>query len=296
MPDLSRTFCVIGDPIGHSLSPLIHAAVFSRLGVPMAYEAVRVAPDRLAAFVGESRRARRPGFNVTIPHKQAVIPFLDGTHGDASRIGAVNTVAAADGKLTGYNTDVDGCRAALSRAGWSPDAGGALLLGAGGAGRAAVRALSLEGLKKLSVFETDHGRAESMKTGLAEPLGMEMEILSSRAGLETAVRGAGLLINATPVGLWPAVGASPLPDPGWLPPSGLVFDMVPNPVETRLLRDARLRGCRTVAGVVMLVSQALAADALWLGRPMPDGLFEVCLSLCIQHLEAHGHAPDPHRG
>ncbi|MDM7925489.1 MAG: shikimate dehydrogenase [bacterium] len=296
MPDLSRTFCVIGDPIAHSLSPLIHAAVFSRLGVPMAYEAVRVAPDRLAAFVAESRSARRPGFNVTIPHKQAVIPFLDGTHGDASLIGAVNTVAAAGGKLTGYNTDVDGCRAALSRGGWSPAAEGVLLLGAGGAGRAAVRALSLEGVKKLSVFETDRGRAESMKTGLAAPLGLEMEILSSPAALEAAVRGAGLLINATPVGLWPAVGGSPLPDHGWLSPSCLVFDMVPNPVETRLLREARLRGCRTVAGVVMLVSQALAADTLWLGRPMPDGLFEVCLSLCIQHLEAHGHAPDSHRG
>ncbi len=294
MPDFSRTFCVIGDPIGHTLSPLIHAAVFKQLGVSMDYEAVRVAPDRLAGFVEESRRSRRPGFNVTIPHKQTVIPFLDGTHGDASRIGAVNTVAAADGKLTGYNTDVDGCRAALSRGGWDSGAGDVLLLGAGGAGRAAVRALSLEGLKKLSVFETDISRAESLKTGLAAPLGMEMEILSSADALEAAVRNSGLLINATPVGLWPAVGSSPLPDPGWLSPSGLVFDMVPNPVETRLLREARLRGCRTVPGIVMLVAQALAADAVWLGRSMPDGLFETCLTLCIQHLEAHGHAPDPH--
>ena len=165
-------------------------------------------------------------------------------------------------------------RAALSRGGWDSGAGDVLLLGAGGAGRAAVRALSLEGLKKLSVFETDISRAESLKTGLAAPLGMEMEILSSADALEAAVRNSGLLINATPVGLWPAVGSSPLPDPGWLSPSGLVFDMVPNPVETRLLREARLRGCRTVPGIVMLVAQALAADAVWLGRSMPDGLFE----------------------
>ncbi len=295
MPDLSRTFCVIGDPIGHSLSPLIHAEVFRRLGVQMEYEAVRVAPDRLAAFVEESRRTRRPGFNVTIPHKQAVIPFLDGTHGDASRIGAVNTVAAAGGNLTGYNTDVNGCRAALARGGWDPSSGGVVMLGAGGAGRAAVRALSLEGLNRLSVFETDISRAESLKTGLAEPLGLKMEILSAADDLEAAVRDSGLLINATPVGMWPAVDASPLPDPGWLSRSGLVLDMVPNPVETRLLREARFRGCRTVPGVVMLVAQALAADAVWLGRSMPDGLFDICLTLCIQHLEAHGHAPDPHR-
>ncbi|MBN2202262.1 shikimate dehydrogenase [bacterium] len=294
MPDPVRTFCVIGDPIGHTLSPLIHNAVFRRLDVPMEYEAVRVPPDRLAGFVNEARRTGRPGFNVTIPHKQAVIPFLDGTRGDASRIGAVNTVAAVDGKLIGTNTDVDGCRAALARIGWEPGDGNVLLLGAGGAGRAAVRALSLEGLKKFSVFETDRSRAELLKTGLAEPMDMEMEILSSMDALESAVRQAGLLINATPVGMWPAVDALPLPDSGWLSPSGRVFDMVPNPVETRLIREARKRGCRTVPGIVMLVAQALAADTAWLRRPMPDGLLETCLTLCIQHLEAHGHAPDPH--
>jgi shikimate dehydrogenase len=294
MPDPGRTFCVIGDPIGHTLSPLIHAAVFESLGVSMGYEAVRVSPEALAGFVQDARRDGRPGFNVTIPHKQAVIPFLDGTHGDAALIGAVNTVAASDGRLTGYNTDVEGCRAALMRGGWEPGSGGVVMLGAGGAGRAAVRALSLSGLKKLVVFEIDRVRAENLKAGLASPLGIDMEIIPSAVALETAVRTAGLLINATPAGMWPHTDASPLTDPGWLSPAGLVFDMVPNPVETRLLRDARLRGCRTVPGIVMLVAQALAADAIWLGRSMPPALFETTLTRCIQHLEAHGHAPDPH--
>jgi shikimate dehydrogenase len=294
MPDPGRTFCVIGDPIGHTLSPVIHAAVFESLGVPMGYEAVRVPPEMLAAFVENARRDGRPGFNVTIPHKQAVIPFLDGTHGDAALIGAVNTVSAGDGRLTGYNTDIEGCRAALARGGWEPASGGVVLLGAGGAARAAVRALSLAGLKALSVFEIDRVRARGLKTGLAASLGIDMEIVPSSAALEAAVRAAGLLINATPAGMWPLMDASPLPDAGWLPPSCLVFDMVPNPVDTRLLREARLRGCRTVPGIVMLVAQALAADALWLGRSIPEALFETTLTLCIQHLEAHGHAPDPH--
>jgi shikimate dehydrogenase len=294
MPDPSRTFCVIGDPIGHTLSPLIHAAVFESLGVSMGYEAVRVSPEALAGFVENARRDGRPGFNVTIPHKQAVIPFLDGTHGDAALVGAVNTVAARNGRLTGYNTDVEGCRAALVRGGWESGSGGVVMLGAGGAARAAVRALSMAGLKKLAVFEIDSVRAEELKAGLALRLGIEMEIVPSAAGLEAAVRAAGLLINATPAGMWPLTDTTPLTEPGCLSPSCLVFDMVPNPVETRLLREARLRGCRTVPGIVMLIAQALAADAVWLGRSMPQALFETTLTRCIQHLEAHGHAPDPH--
>jgi shikimate dehydrogenase len=295
MSDPSRTYCVIGDPIGHSLSPLIHAAVFEALGVPMGYEAVRVAPEALAAFVDGARREGRPGFNVTLPHKQAVIPLLDESDGDARLVGAVNTVSAAGGRLVGSNTDVEGCRAALERGGWSPASGAVVLLGAGGAARAAVRALSLAGLKKLTVYEIDVRRAESLRTGLASPLGIDMEIVGSESALEIPVRRAGLLINATPVGMWPDTEAAPLPDPGWLSPSALVFDMVPNPVETRLLREARSRGARTVPGLVMLVAQALAADEIWLGRPVPTSLFETALTRCIQHLEDHGHAPDSHR-
>jgi shikimate dehydrogenase len=294
MPDACRTYCVIGDPIGHSLSPLIHTAVFEALGVPMAYEAVRVAPEALAGFVDGARRDGRPGFNVTIPHKQAVIPLLDESDGEARLVGAVNTVAAAGGRLVGFNTDVEGCRAALEKGGWTPASGEVVLLGAGGAARAAVRALSLAGLRKMAVYEIDGRRAESLKTGLAFPLGIDMEIVGSEAALEIPVRRAGLLINATPVGMWPNTGAAPLPDPEWLSPSALVFDMVPNPVETRLLREARNRGARTVPGIVMLVAQALAADGIWLGRPVPPSLFEIALTRCIQHLEDHGHAPDSH--
>jgi shikimate dehydrogenase len=293
--DPARTYCVIGDPIGHSLSPVIHAAVFESLGVPAAYEAVRVPPADLAGFVEDARREGRPGFNVTIPHKRAVMPLLDEIDAAASGIGAVNTVALRGGRLAGFNTDVDGCRSALDRGGWTPAApGGAVMLGAGGAARAAVASLSAAGLASLSVFEIDRSRAESLRTGLAVPLGMELEILDSRESLEAAVRGAGLLINASPAGMWPKTDDTPLPDSGWLSPAALVFDMVPNPVETRLLREARTRGARTVPGLVMLVAQALAADAIWLDRPVPEALFDAAMTRCIQHLEDHGRTADSH--
>ena len=128
-----NTYCVIGDPIAHSISPEIHAFVFQRLGLKCQYEKVHVRPNDLEAFVKESKETGRPGFNVTIPHKETVMACLDEIDELASNVGAVNTVANRNGKLTGYNTDVHGCRMALERAGWKTG-GKVVLLGAGGAG------------------------------------------------------------------------------------------------------------------------------------------------------------------
>jgi shikimate dehydrogenase len=295
MPEeMTRDFCVIGDPIGHSLSPLIHNFIFKSLDLDFSYAAVRVSPGDLGRFVEESRRSGRPGFNVTIPHKQAVIPFLDRLDATAERVGAVNTVHRTGRRLTGFNTDVHGCRTALIRSGWKADQGGVVLLGAGGAARAAVEALASFGVRKVLLYEIDAPRAERFISDFRASGDMAVTALTSNEDLEKGIQDSALLINATPVGMWPHVDQSPVPSAEWIPPTARVFDMVPNPVETLLLRQAASRGASTISGLVMLTAQAVAAEELWLARSLPETLNEDVLTHCLKFMEAHGSATDSH--
>jgi shikimate dehydrogenase len=287
-------FCVIGDPIGHSLSPLIHNFIFKSLGLDLSYDAVRVFPAGLRRFVEESRQSERPGFNVTIPHKQAVIPFLDRLDATAERIGAVNTVHRTGRQLSGFNTDVHGCRTALIRSDWKRGNGAVVLLGAGGAARAVAEALDSLGVSKLHLYEIDIPRMERFVSDFKSAVGMEITPLTSDSDLADSMKDSELLINATPVGMWPKVDQSPIPHADWITPSSWVFDMVPNPVETMLLRQAKSRGADTISGLVMLVAQAIAADELWLGRKLPESLHADVFTHCMKFMEAHGSASDSH--
>jgi shikimate dehydrogenase len=283
--DPSKTFCVIGDPVGHSLSPLIHRFVFDRLNVQYDYEAVRVAPDDLEAFVATSRRENRPGFNVTIPHKQTVMRFLDELDPKAEAIGAVNTVVNRSGRLEGYNTDVLGFRDALVRTVWKP--GKTVLLGAGGAARAVFSGLVSLGVRDAVLFDLDEARAKALSRDKVRA-GIDVSVVGKIESLRCALADAALLVNASPVGMWPRTDASPLPDPAWIPGGILVFDLVPNPLKTRLMAEAETRGCRTIPGLVMLIGQALAADILWLDMPMPDNLDEDVFDHIAKRMESHG--------
>ena len=289
-------FCVIGDPIGHSLSPVIHSFIFRAIGVDLRYDAVRVSSGDLRRFVEESRRSGRPGFNVTIPHKQAVIPFLDRLDPTASRVGAVNTVQRNGELLLGFNTDVHGCRTALERAGFKPSGGTTVLFGAGGAARAAVEALSSLGVGTLHLFEIDRPRLDRFRSELEAALAVTIIPLNSDDDVKTALEGSELIVNATPVGMWPKSDQSPVPSAERIPGSSLVFDMVFNPVETLLLRQAKSRGARTIPGLVMLVAQAIAADEIWLDRTLPEKLHADVFTHCLKHMEAHGAASNTHRG
>jgi shikimate dehydrogenase len=287
-------FCVIGDPIGHSLSPMIHRFVFRTLGVDGSYDSVLVRPAELPRFVEKARRSGLPGFNVTIPHKQSVIPLLDRLDSTAGRIGAVNTVQRSDDLLTGYNTDVHGCRAALQRAGYQPVGRAVVLFGAGGAARAAAEALSSFGIRTLNLIEIDRPRMDRFKTDIESSLGIKIIPLTSENGLRSLLEGSELIVNATPVGMWPRTDQSPVRNPEWIASSSLVFDMVPNPAETLLLRQAKSRGAAALSGLVMLVAQAIAADEIWLGRMLPETLHAEVLTHCLKSLEAHGTAQDSH--
>ncbi len=278
---MKRAF-LLAYPAGHSLSPAMHNAAFAHLGLAARYEALEVRPEALALVAATLRSDEVLGANVTIPHKEAVIPFLDGVDETAARIGAVNTVVNRGGRLTGYNTDAPGFGRALAEAGLALQGRRALLLGAGGSARAVAYALLRAGVSCLGVYNRSAERAEALAGDFAA-LG-PVHALEAGA-LEGAVLAADLLINTTAVGMVRASrdpDASPLP-PGVLPERGFVCDLVYRPAKTRLLREAEEAGLRTQNGLPMLVYQGAEAFGRWTGREPPVA---VMMAAALTALEA----------
>jgi len=285
--DIKTCFCVIGDPIGQSLSPEIHHYVFQHLKLSFRYETIRVTSDQLKSFVNEARSKGRPGFNVTIPHKEAIIPFLDDIDPLASRIGAVNTVWNQKGKMVGLNTDIYGCSTALERSGWN-SSGLVILLGAGGAARAVIESLNRMQIKHLILFDILQDRAEKLKNDFLSNLNYNIEVGSLKtSAFEENLKKVDLLINATPVGMTPNEDQTPIPDIHLLPQTATVFDLVPKPVMTRLIQEARKHGLRTIYGLGMLVAQALAADEIWLHQKLEDDLYKNVINHVMNLMGEH---------
>ena len=263
-PGHGRRAFVIGHPIAHSRSPLIHGHWLDRAGIAGSYERIDVAPDRLAAFITALPASGFAGGNVTIPHKEAVFRLVDETSPQARRLGAVNTlVVKPGGRVLGHNTDGEGFAASLDEelgTGWSDGAGRAVVIGAGGAGRAVVGALLDRGLQ-VTVVNRSLDRAAALRafaTDRIEARGFD--------GLETCLPCAALLVNTTSLGMR---GEPPLAvDLARLPDRAVVADIVYVPAETPLLRNARGRGLRTVGGLGMLLHQAVPGFEAWFGtRP-----------------------------
>ncbi len=266
---------VIGYPVRHSVSPAMHQAAFNRLGLPVEYRAWEVKPAELATFVAGLRGGGWLGVNVTIPHKQAILPLLDILSPEAAAVGAVNTVVVADGKLTGHNTDVAGFLAGLPP-GTDLRGGQALIIGAGGAAAAVVFGLLGLGLAEIGVFNRHPERAESLAARFAgrNPAGRVRVVRQDEVC--AYARQCVLVVNCTPVGTagMPLAGQLPLA-PDCLAPGSFAYDLVYNPPETPWLRAARDRGARPISGLTMLVYQGAAAFRLWTGREAPvDVMFE----------------------
>jgi shikimate dehydrogenase len=255
---------VIGDPIGHSKSPLIHKFWLSKLGLEGDYRATRVAADGLEAYFGERRtQGDWRGCNVTVPHKQAVIASLDRLSERAREVGAVNTVVADDGALAGDNTDVGGIIDALSPV---TRPARACLIGSGGAALAALAAFRLLSVSFVSLNVRDRAKGERLLA--ASGLDGRVGAIDDRDGL----LGADLIVNATTLGM---AGQTAMPDEvlrhvGAITNPGVaVFDMVYSPLETALLAAARARGLVAIDGLEMLVGQAALAFAQFFGREAP---------------------------
>lgn len=275
MPDAhldahTRLICLLGDPVEHSLSPLIHNAALRAAGVNAVYLALSVAPEQLGAAVGGLRALGALGANVTIPHKQSVIPYLDGLTPRAEAIGAVNTIVQeAGGRLRGDNTDAAGFLHALEGAADLRSAP-AIVLGSGGAARAVVYAL-LTALRpeSLTIAARSPGKAEALAADFAvfDPEGTLRVISLAEAG--PVLRSSRLVINATPLGMAPHTDATVWAEPSDFGVEHTVYDLVYAGAETRLLREAAGRGARTIGGTAMLVGQAAASFEQWTGTPMP---------------------------
>ena len=263
-------FCgVIGNPIEHSLSPAIHNAAFQKLALNFVYLAWKV--DR----IGDAVRGLRAlgnfrGASVTIPHKVAVLPFLDEVDTTARHIGAVNTIVAEEGQLLGMNTDATGALRAL-REGNAPLKGASVVIvGSGGAARAIAFALAAEAeVRRLHLLGIEVDERRNLATDLRDKTGVSVEEEDLDEGrLKNALPEARVLIHCTPVGMAPKIGRSCIP-PKFLHRELIVMDVVYNPRETQLLIEARTAGCRTISGLEMFLYQAVAQFERWTGRSAP---------------------------
>jgi shikimate dehydrogenase len=256
----TRVAGVIGDPVRHSLSPVLHNAAFAAAGLDWVYVAFEVAEGEVPAALAGMRSLGLAGLNVTMPHKQAVADAVDWLSPEAQALDAVNTVVAHDGRLIGHNTDGAGLIDSLRLdAGVDPAGRRCVVLGAGGAGRAVVRALAEAGAAEVLVVNRTAATGERA-AALAGAVG--------RLGPELDVASADIVVNATPVGMG-ADEALPC-DPAVLGGTGqVVVDLIYDPLETAWLAAARARGAHTVGGLGMLVYQAAHAFTLWTGVDAP---------------------------
>jgi shikimate dehydrogenase len=271
-------FCgVIGNPVEHSLSPAIHNAAFQKLGLNFVYLAFRV------EAIGDAIKGLRAlgnfrGASVTIPHKVAAVPFLDSVEPTARHIGAINTIVAEGGSLTGYNTDATGALRALREGGVALKGQQVVMLGSGGAARAIAFALGTEaGIDRLTLLGIDERERTALAQDLQSKTGLAVQAAPlDEATLRQTLPEAQVLIHCTPMGMSPNVQGTSVPAP--LLHAGLtVMDIVYNPRETRLLREAKAAGCRTVPGLEMFLHQAAAQFELWTNRAAPTDVMRAVL-------------------
>ncbi len=264
-----RSFAIIGHPVGHYLSPLLYETAFRQLGLSYSYERIDVTPDLLAARISEFR-ATLAGFNVTIPHKQSIMQFLDAVSEEAQSVGAVNTVVNKDGRLVGYNTDIDGIIASLKPVVGSTRRTHAVLLGAGGSARAVLHVLTR--ILQISSVTIAARRASQMEQLVRDFDGAQTRLITipfSSAALSEAIRSSSILINTTPIGMHPRILDCPLDATIQFPEGFAVLDLIYRPMCTVLLQRASAAGCAAIGGLEMLLHQGKRAFELYTGKELP---------------------------
>ena len=281
--DAQTQFCgVIGNPVGHSLSPAIHNAAFRALGLNFVYLAWQV------EAIGDAIKGLRAlgnfrGASVTIPHKVAAMQFLDHVEPTAKRIGAINTIVVEKGKLTGHNTDATGALRALREGGIELTGRHIVVLGSGGAARAIAFALAAEsGAEQLTLLGIEELERMRLVEDIRPTTAVTVEdSYLDEAALRRVLPDAHVLIHCTPVGM------SPKADTTCVPASLLheklsVMDIVYNPRETQLLKDAKRAGCKTIPGLEMFLNQAVTQFELWTNQPAPVAVMRTVLESHFQ--------------
>ena len=265
---------LIGWPVEHSLSPAMHNAAFDALRLNWRYVPLPVRPDRIESAIRGLAALGFRGANVTVPHKRALLPFLDTLAPDASALGAVNTIVVGreEDKLIGHNTDAQGFIGALRHAEFEPQGKRVAVVGAGGAARAVVYGLLTAGAAHIALLNRTPERAEALLADMGSASLQPSRLCAlplTAEHLAECAREADLLVNSTSVGMWPEIDGSIWPLGTALPAHLTVFDLVYNPLQTRLLQQAQESGAQAIDGLGMLVEQGALAFELWTGRPAP---------------------------
>jgi shikimate dehydrogenase len=254
-------FGLIGHPVAHSMSKVMQEAAFRELGLGYTYGLFDVSEEELKLFMDNSSFR---GLNVTVPLKRAVVAYMDELSPEAAVIGAVNTIESSSGRKVGHNTDASGFMKCLGEAGIGVRDQTFLVLGAGGAARGIVFKLAME-KARVYLWARDPKKAEALSADVLEGVGVHVEPTER---MDEVMRKADVLVNATSAGMSPKADETPVPKE-LLDPLIKVVDIVYNPVETRLLREAGEKGCFTVGGLNMLVHQGAEALRIWLGVEPP---------------------------
>ncbi|WP_298614481.1 shikimate dehydrogenase [uncultured Thermosynechococcus sp.] len=282
MPKISgqtQLLGVIGDPIEHTLSPEMHNAALEYLGLNYIYVPFWVKPQQLAGAIAGLDALNVVGFNVTIPHKEAILPYLADVSDLAQQVGAVNTVYRSEKGWVGTNTDVHGFLAPLQQQTYPWSEIAVLVLGYGGAARAVVTACYNLGCRQIYISGRQGERLEAFVTSwpwrTLYPLAW-----SERA---TCLEKVSLVVNTTPIGMSPHRDATPLTgeDLARLPDTAIVYDLIYKPRPTLLLQLAMARGLQTLDGLAMLLHQGAAALEYWIGQPAPTAIMATALETAL---------------
>ncbi|MDQ7784449.1 MAG: shikimate dehydrogenase [Desulfomonilaceae bacterium] len=265
---VTRLVGILGNPVSHSLSPAIHNAAFHAMGMDWTYVPLPVDAEKLGDGIKGIRAVGFQGANVTVPHKENAIPFLDEISPEARRIGAVNTISFRDGEIKGDNTDWLGILEDLNEKGFDTSGRMVMILGSGGSARATAYAVVSSGADLIVCsrnLRTVRALVDDLQ-GLFPDRVMEFTPLESAAQVEAPID---LVINTTPLGMSPETESSPWPAGDPLPRCELVYDLVYNPRITRLMKQAREQGLEATNGLGMLVHQAAASFRIWTGVEPP---------------------------
>lgn len=280
--------CLLGHPVGHSISPKMHNTAFAHLGLDYAYLAFDILPEQLKDTVNGLRLLQCKGFNLTMPLKTAIIPYLDDISLAAKLSNSVNTVVNDNGRLIGHTTDGIGFMDAAQDAGFSMAKKDITILGAGGAATSICTQAALDGVNKITMLKRKNASFEqtvAFAQKVSEETGCEIIVRDflDEGEVTAALSSCDFLINATNVGMGDDK-KSPLPKNSI--PSGIVVsDIIYHPVETTLLKDAKERGCQTFSGAFMLLFQGAAAFELWCHQKMP---IELIKQTCFQNITIGG--------
>ena len=269
---------IIGDPVEHSLSPPMHNAAFKHLNMDYVYVPFHVKKGMVGDAISGAKSLDITGLNVTIPHKTEVIKYIDTLDKSAELIGAVNTIKFKDGHAKGYNTDGKGAVKAIEEVS-SVKNKKVIVLGAGGAARAISFQILIDGAESLVIANRTLKNAAQLQEDVVKKLDARVESVDLGEKLENELSSADILINTTPIGMYPHVDQEPLVKAELMHENMIVKDCVYNPLQTGLLKEAEICGAKTISGLKMLIYQGIESFRIWTGVTPPVEIFEDSLKI-----------------